>query len=58
MPLFECKDSHTVLAEALQSKRITEIVYVEAKDERDAKDKAGHPRNFGPPWPLRICCHL
>jgi hypothetical protein len=47
MPLFECKVSHTVLAEDLQTKRITEIVYIEAMDEREAKQKAGHPRN----WP-------
>jgi hypothetical protein len=47
MPFFECKVSHTVLADDLQTKRITEIVYIEAKDEREAKQKAGHPRN----WP-------
>jgi hypothetical protein len=46
MPLFECKVSHTVCAEDLQTKRITEIVYVEAKDEREAKQKAGHPKNW------------
>jgi hypothetical protein len=44
MPFFECKVSRTVFTDDLQSKRITDIVYVEAKDERDAKDKAGHPR--------------
>jgi hypothetical protein len=47
MPVFECKVSHTVFADDLQTKRITEIVYIEAKDEREAKEKAGHPRN----WP-------
>jgi hypothetical protein len=44
MPFFECKVSRTVFTDDLQSKRLTDIVYVEAKDERDAKDKAGHPR--------------
>src|SRR5262249_15584908 len=46
MPFFECKVSHTVFADDLQSKRITDIVYVESKDEREAKDKAVHPRNW------------
>jgi len=46
MPLFECKVSRTVFTDDLQTKRATENVYVEAKDEREAKDKAGHPRNW------------
>jgi hypothetical protein len=46
MPFFECKVSRTVFANDLQTRRATEIVYIEAKDERDAKDKAGHPRNW------------
>jgi hypothetical protein len=46
MPFFECKVSHTVCADDLQTKRATEIVYIEAKDGREAKAKAGHPRNW------------
>ena len=46
MPFFECKVSHTVLRDDLQTKRVTEIVYVEAKNEREAKDNAAHPRNW------------
>ena len=46
MPFFECKVSHTVFADDLQTKRATEIVYIEAKNEREAKEKAGHPRNW------------
>ena len=46
MPFFECKVSHTVCADNLQTKRVTEIVYVEAKNESEAKQKAGHPRNW------------
>jgi hypothetical protein len=46
MPIFECKVSRTVFAHDLQTKRATEIVYVEAKNDREAKDKAGHPRNW------------
>jgi hypothetical protein len=46
MPFFECKVSHTVCADDLQTKRVTENVYVEAKDGREAKAKAGHPRNW------------
>jgi hypothetical protein len=46
MPFFECKVSLTVFADDLTTKRATEIVYIEAKDEREAKAKAGHPRNW------------
>jgi hypothetical protein len=38
MPLFECKVSHTLFADDLQTKRVAEIVYVE--------QKAGYPRNW------------
>jgi hypothetical protein len=46
MPFFECKVSRTVFTDDLKTKRATENVYVEAKDERDARQKAGHPRNW------------
>jgi hypothetical protein len=46
MPVFECKVSHTVFADDLQTKRITEIVYIEAKNEREAEQKAGDPKNW------------
>jgi hypothetical protein len=46
MPFFECKVSRTVFADDLSTKRATEIVYIEANDEREAKAKAGHPRNW------------
>ena len=46
MPFFECKVSRTVFADDLQTKRATEIVYIEAKDESEAKEKARHPRNW------------
>jgi hypothetical protein len=46
MPFFECKLSRTVFTDDLKAKRATEIVYVEAKDEREAKQKAEHPKNW------------
>ena len=46
MPFFECRVSHTVFTDDLQTKRATEIFYIEAKNEREAKEKAGHPRNW------------
>jgi hypothetical protein len=46
MPFFECQVSRTVFTDELTTKRVTENIYVEAKDERDAKMKAGHPRNW------------
>jgi hypothetical protein len=46
MPFFECSVSRTVFTDDLKTKRATENVYVEAKDEREAKAKAGHPRNW------------
>jgi hypothetical protein len=46
MPFFECKVSRTVFTDDLKTTRATEIVHIEAKDERDAKTKAGHPRNW------------
>jgi hypothetical protein len=42
MPFFECSVSRTVFTDDLTTKRATENVYVEAKDEREAKQKAGH----------------
>jgi hypothetical protein len=46
MSFFACKVSRTVFTDDLQTKRATEIVYIEAKNESDAKEKAGHPRNW------------
>ena len=46
MPLFECKVSHTLFAADLQTKQVAEIVYVEAKNESEAKQKAGRLRNW------------
>ena len=46
MPIFECKVSRTVFTDDLKTKRATEHVYVEAKDEREAKQNAEHPRNW------------
>jgi hypothetical protein len=46
MPFFECSVSRTIFTDELTTKRATENVYVEAKDEREAKQKAGHPRNW------------
>ena len=46
MPFFECKVSRTVFTDDLKTKRTTETVYVEAKDEREAKHKAEHPKNW------------
>jgi hypothetical protein len=46
MPFFECKVARTVLTDDLQARRVKESVYVEAKDEMEAKKKAGHPLNW------------
>jgi hypothetical protein len=46
MPFFECKVSRTVLADNLNVRRVTENVCVEAKNESEAKEKAGHPKNW------------
>jgi len=46
MPFFECEVSRTVFTDDLKANRITETVYLEAKDEREAKRKAEHPRNW------------
>jgi hypothetical protein len=46
MPFFECTVSRTVFTDDLKTKRATEHVYVEAKDEREAQKKAEHPRNW------------
>jgi hypothetical protein len=46
MPFFECSVSRTIFTDDLKTTRATENVYVEAKDERDAKQKAEHPRNW------------
>jgi hypothetical protein len=46
MPFFECKVSRTVFTDDLKAKRATETVYIEAKDEREAKQKAEHPKNW------------
>jgi len=46
MPFFECKVSRTVFTDDLKTRRDTETVHVEAKDEREARTKAGHPRNW------------
>ena len=46
MPFFECSVSRTIFTDDLKTTRATEKVYVEAKDERVAKQKALHPRNW------------
>lgn len=46
MPCFACTVSRTVFTDDLKVKRLTENVYIEAKDEGEAKQKAGHPRNW------------
>jgi hypothetical protein len=46
MPFFECSVSRTIFTDDLKTKRATEILYVEAKDEREAKMKAGHARSW------------
>jgi hypothetical protein len=46
MPFFECRISRTVLTDDLRVKRATENVYIQAGDEREAKQKAKHPRNW------------
>ena len=46
MPFFECKVSRSVFTNDLKATRIQQNVYVEAKDEIDAKTKAGHPKNW------------
>lgn len=43
MPCFECKVSRTVFTDDLKVNRATENVYIEAKDESEAKMK-GIPR--------------
>ena len=46
MPFFECKVSRSVFNDDLKVMRARESVYVGAKDEIDAKRKAGHPMNW------------
>ena len=46
MPIFECKVSRAVFTDDLKVTRLKENVYVEAKDEIEAKKKAGHPQNW------------
>jgi hypothetical protein len=46
MPFFECRISRTVLTHDLRATRVKENVYVEAKDEIEARVKAAHPRNW------------
>jgi hypothetical protein len=46
MPFFECKVSRTVFTHDLKTMRATENVYIEAKDESEAKQKAAHPKNW------------
>jgi len=46
MPFFECKVSRTILTDDLKATRLKENVYVEAKDEIEAKKKAAHPLNW------------
>jgi hypothetical protein len=47
MPFFfKCKVSRTVFTDDLKTTRVKEDVYVEAKDESDAKRKAANPANW------------
>jgi hypothetical protein len=46
MPMFECRVSRSVFTDDLKVTRLKENVYVEAKDETEAKKKALHPRNW------------
>jgi hypothetical protein len=46
MPFFECKVSRAVFTDDLKVTRLKENVYVDAKDEIDAKRKAAHPKNW------------
>jgi hypothetical protein len=46
MPFFECIISRTVLTDDLRATRVKENVYVEAKDEMEARKKAAHPLNW------------
>jgi hypothetical protein len=46
MPFFECTVSRVVITDDLKVARVKETVYVEAKDELDAKSKAGHPKSW------------
>jgi hypothetical protein len=46
MPFFECKVSRAVFRDDLKVTRVKENVYVEAKDEIEAKKKAAHPLNW------------
>jgi hypothetical protein len=46
MPFFECKVSRTIVTDDLKMNRRRETVYVEAKDEAEARSKAQHPANW------------
>ena len=46
MPFFECKVSRSVFDHDLKVTWAKQNVYVEAKDEIEAKKKALHPRNW------------
>src|SRR5262249_5061058 len=46
MPFFKCNVSRSVFTNDLKATRIRQSVYVEARDEIDAKKKAGHPKNW------------
>ena len=46
MPFFECKVSRAVFRDDLKVMRVKENVYVEARDEREARTKAAHPLNW------------
>jgi hypothetical protein len=46
MPFFECKVSRAVFRDDLKVTRVKENVYVEARDEREARTKAAHPLNW------------
>jgi hypothetical protein len=46
MPFFKCKVSRAVFTDDLKVLRVKEHVYVEAKDDKEARNKAGHPRNW------------
>jgi hypothetical protein len=46
MAFFKCKVSRTVFTDDLKTTRVKEDVYIEAEDEREAKTKAGHPKNW------------
>jgi hypothetical protein len=44
MPFFECRVSRTVLTDDLRVGRATENVFIQARDETEAKQKAKHPK--------------